>query len=121
MQAQKFYWAVRKITTSKKNEIKYLKKKYENQQSFTNSSIYAISNSNIKHCTLVSKLITKNSNWYLNSCILFHMISFMKIFIEIKSFDNDNVNMITDQEIKLTQINIIQINLNDKMLEMKNV
>ena len=49
------------------------------------------------------------------------MISFMKIFTEIKLFDNDSADVITDQEVKLTQINTIQIDLNDKMLEMKDV
>ena len=49
------------------------------------------------------------------------MILFMKIFTEIRFFDNDNVNMIISQEIRLIQINTIQINLNDKMLEIKNV
>ena len=43
------------------DKIKYLKKRYENQQSFSNSSIYAISNSNVEHCVLADKLI-KNSN-----------------------------------------------------------
>src|SRR5436190_7325411 len=49
------------------------------------------------------------------------MILFMKIFTEIRFFDNDNVNMIISQEIRLIQINTIQINLNDKMLKVKNV
>ena len=49
------------------------------------------------------------------------MISFMKVFTKIRLFDSDNANAITDQEIKSTQIDIIQINLNDKMLEMKDV
>ena len=49
------------------------------------------------------------------------MISFMKVFTEIRLFDSDNANTITDQEIKSIQINTIQINLNDKMLEMKDV
>ena len=45
----------------------------------------------------------------------------MKIFTEIKLFDNDNADVITDQEVKLTQINTIQIDLNDKILEVKDV
>ena len=45
----------------------------------------------------------------------------MKVFTEIKLFNNDNADAIIDQEIRLTQINIIQVNLNDKMLEIKNV
>ena len=45
----------------------------------------------------------------------------MKIFTEIRLFDSNNVNVITNQKVKSIQINIIQINLNDKMLEMKNV
>ena len=49
------------------------------------------------------------------------MISFMKVFTEIRLFDNNSADMITDQEVKLTQINIIQIDLNNKMLEMKDV
>src|SRR5436190_12878243 len=49
------------------------------------------------------------------------MTSFMKIFTEIRLFDNDNVDAITDQEIRLIQIDTIQIDLNDKMLEIKNV
>ena len=49
------------------------------------------------------------------------MISFMKVFTEIRSFDSDSVNAITDQEVKSIQIDIIQINLNDKMLEIKDV
>src|SRR5436190_3476944 len=49
------------------------------------------------------------------------MISFMKIFTEIRLFDSDSAGTITDQEVKLIQINIIQINMNDKMLEVKNI
>ena len=49
------------------------------------------------------------------------MISFMKVFTKIKLFDSDNTDAITDQKIKSIQINIIQIDLNDKMLEVKNV
>ena len=49
------------------------------------------------------------------------MISFMKVFTEIRLFDNDSADAITDQEVKLTQIDTIQINLNDKMLEVKDV
>ena len=49
------------------------------------------------------------------------MISFMKIFTEIRFFDNDNVNAIISQEIRFTQIDIIQVDLNDKMLEVKDV
>src|SRR5438034_10712692 len=49
------------------------------------------------------------------------MISFIKVFTKIRLFDNDSADMITDQEIKLIQINIIQINLNNKMLEVKDV
>ncbi len=63
----------------------------------------------------------KNSDWYFDSCILFHMISFMKVFTEIRLFDSDSANAITNQEVKSTQIDTIQINLNDKMLEMKDV
>ena len=49
------------------------------------------------------------------------MISFMKVFTEIKLFDSDSVNVITDQKVKSIQIDIIQIDLNDKMLEVKDV
>ena len=49
------------------------------------------------------------------------MISFMKVFTEIKLFDNDSVNTITGQEVKSIQIDTIQINLNSKMLEVKDV
>ena len=49
------------------------------------------------------------------------MISFMKVFTEIRLFDSNSVNAITDQEVKSTQIDTIQINLNDKMLEVKDV
>ena len=49
------------------------------------------------------------------------MISFMKVFTEIRLFDSNSVNAITDQEIKFIQINIIQIDLNDKILEVKDV
>ena len=49
------------------------------------------------------------------------MISFMKVFTEIRLFDNDNADVITNQEVKLIQIDIIQIDLNDKMLEVKNI
>ena len=49
------------------------------------------------------------------------MISFMKIFTEIRFFDNYNADVIINQEIRLTQIDIIQIDLNDKMLEVKDV
>ena len=49
------------------------------------------------------------------------MILFMKIFTEIRLFDNDNTDMIINQEVKLIQIDTIQINLNDKMLEVKDV
>ena len=49
------------------------------------------------------------------------MTSFMKIFTEIRLFDNDSADMITDQEIRLIQIGTIQIDLNDKMLEVKDV
>ena len=45
----------------------------------------------------------------------------MKVFIEIRLFDNDSADTITDQEVKFTQIDTIQINLNDKMLEVKDV
>ena len=45
----------------------------------------------------------------------------MKVFTEIRLFNNDSADMITDQEVKLTQINTIQIDLNDKMLEIKDV
>ena len=63
----------------------------------------------------------KNPGWYLDSCVSFHMISFMKVFTEIRLFDSNSVNAITDQEVKSIQIDIIQIDLNDKMLEMKDV
>ena len=49
------------------------------------------------------------------------MISFMKIFTEIRLFDSNSADVITDQEVKFTQINTIQIDLNDKMLEVKDV
>ena len=49
------------------------------------------------------------------------MISFMNVFTEIRLFDNDSVDVIIDQEIKFTQIDTIQINLNDKILEVKDV
>ena len=49
------------------------------------------------------------------------MISFMKVFTEIRSFDNDSADTITSQEVRLTQIDTIQIDLNDKMLEVKDV
>ena len=49
------------------------------------------------------------------------MISFMKVFTEIRLFDNDSVNAIIDQEVKSIQIDTIQIDLNDKMLEVKDV
>src|SRR5436190_4599088 len=49
------------------------------------------------------------------------MISFMKVFTEIRLFDNDSADIITDQKVKFIQINTIQINLNDKMLKVKDV
>src|SRR5436190_20464144 len=49
------------------------------------------------------------------------MISFMKVFTKIRLFDNDNADTITNQKVKSIQINTIRINLNDKILEMKNV
>ena len=49
------------------------------------------------------------------------MISFMNVFTEIRLFDNDSANMIISQEVRLIQIDTIQIDLNDKMLEVKNV
>ena len=49
------------------------------------------------------------------------MISFMKVFTEIRLFDSDSVNAITDQKVKSIQIDTIQIDLNDKILEVKNV
>ena len=49
------------------------------------------------------------------------MISFMKVFTEIRLFDSDSADVITDQEVKSIQINTIQIDLNDKMLEVKDV
>src|SRR5436190_7358138 len=49
------------------------------------------------------------------------MTSFMKVFTEIRLFDSDSADVITDQEVKSIQINTIQIDLNDKMLEVKDV
>ena len=49
------------------------------------------------------------------------MISFMNVFTEIRLFDNDSADVIISQEIKFTQINTIQIDLNDKILEVKDV
>ena len=49
------------------------------------------------------------------------MTSFMKVFTEIRLFDCDSADAITDQEVKSTQISTIQIDLNDKMLEVKDV
>ena len=49
------------------------------------------------------------------------MISFMNVFTEIRLFDNDSADVIISQEIRFTQIDIIQVDLNDKMLEVKDV
>ncbi len=49
------------------------------------------------------------------------MISFMKVFTNIQSFNNDTADAITDQEVKSTQIETIQVDLNDQLLEIKDV
>src|SRR6266487_4058770 len=49
------------------------------------------------------------------------MISFMKVFTNIQSFNNDTADAITDQEVKSTQIETIQVDLNDQLLEIIDV
>src|SRR2546421_6487648 len=49
------------------------------------------------------------------------MTLFMKVFTDMQSFDNDSTDTITGQEVKLTQIETIQVDLNSQMLEIKDV
>src|SRR6266487_6667405 len=45
----------------------------------------------------------------------------MKVFMNMQSFNNNTANAITDQEVKSTQIETIQVNLNNQLLEIKDV
>ena len=82
---------------------------YKQQNDVKNKAVISF-NQNNADLMIKAKILStskKNSDWYLDSCVSFHMISFMKIFTEIRLFDNDSVNAITDQEVKSIQINII--------------
>src|SRR2546421_11714374 len=50
------------------------------------------------------------------------MTSFIEVFTDLQSFSNDkSADAITDQEVKSTQIETIQVDLNNQMLKIKDV